>query len=103
MKKQTISILGAGVLLLSGYLLSPAQETPRTEEAGQAGVEHPECSLFFNRDKFNQPGGNSASNEQGRMGALTQQVVRMLSFAPEASHIQSFEDQTKFGTIDKYL
>jgi hypothetical protein len=100
MKQKTISILGgAGALLLSGFLLSRAQDvTPLMEEPGQAVVDHPECSFFVNRDKPDKSSGYSADP----LSVITQQVSKQRS-AVSVARIKSFADPSKFGTIDKYL
>jgi hypothetical protein len=103
MKQRTISLLGAsGALILSGLLLSRAQEEPpRVEEPGQAVVEHSDCSFFANRDKLNK---NGSGNSQGQaLSEITQQVTKQRSSVSGARGAQSFADPSKFGTIDKYL
>src|SRR6476646_7880048 len=101
MKQKTTSILGGGALLLSCFLLSQAQEAPpRIEEAGQAVVEHADCSFFASRDKLNKRGAGHAQGDQ--LGEITGQVTRKRSAVP-AARMQSFEHPSKSGTIDKYL
>src|SRR5262249_5227545 len=90
--------------LCSGFLLSQDQDTPikpAGDDAGPAVVEHPECAFFVKRDKFNQPGANSVARE-GRLTRLTEQVNGMRA-SPAAKAVKSFEDPSRFGTIDKYL
>jgi hypothetical protein len=100
LKIHKISILG-GSLFLSGFLLSQAQDIApaRLEQEAAGVVEHPECSFFVKRDKPNRQGADASH----QLSSITQQVTRMLSSAPNSSRIKSFQDQTKFGTIDKYL
>jgi len=106
MKQRTTLILGGASVLLSGFLYSRAQEAPaRIEEAGQAVVEHADCSFFANRDKLNKRGSVHAQSvhaQEDQLSEITRQVTKKRSSAP-AARIQSFEDPSKFGTIDKYL
>src|SRR5436309_10684862 len=95
MKQHTISMLSAGTLLLSGFLIQ-GQEPP------ESVIEHSDCSFFAKRDKLHRAGVDSGTN-QYRLSALTQQVTQMLSSAPAVKRVKSFEDPAKLGTIDKYL
>ena len=97
MKKRTISLASAGALMLSGLV---AQETPAptSEQQATAVVEHPECSFFIQRDKFQTAGLN-----RNRLSGLTQQVTKMLSSAPSRRAEKSFQDPSNLATIDKYL
>jgi hypothetical protein len=86
MKRQLLFILaGAVVLPLSGVLTAQDLAEP---------AEHPDCSFFVKRDRAAQP---------YRLSLLTRQVAKMMSASPNRSAIKSFEDQSSFGTIDKYL
>src|SRR5215212_2206119 len=93
-KQKAISMLGSGALLLSGVLLAPAQE----QEAASV-AEHPECSFFVKRDRVLRGG----AGDPERLHNITLQVSKMLSAPTGRSAVKSFEDPTKFGTIDKYL
>src|SRR6266446_3867751 len=97
MKKRTISLASAGALMLSGLV---AQETtaPTSEQQATAVVEHPECSFFIQRDKFQTAGLN-----RNRLSGLTQQVTKMLNSVPSRSAEKSFQDPSNLATIDKYL
>src|SRR5258708_6937239 len=105
MKIRTLSILsGAGALLLSGLIGAQAQDTEpplRSEQMAPAVVEHPECSYFVQRNKKKYDGPDSGADSY-RRSQLTQQVTKMLS-SPSRAAVKSFEDPSKFGTIDKYL
>jgi hypothetical protein len=92
-------LLGAATALLSGVLLLRAQEAEeaREEQPVQATVEHPECSFFIRRDRFQPARPDSASAQRS---ALTLDVVKRLSVARGA---KSFEQPDSLGTIDKYL
>src|SRR5580704_16918608 len=98
MKQQTVyKFCGAGALLLSGLLVSRAQDirpAPMLEGTAADVVQHSECSFFVNRDKFSHVNlsGRSSSRSPGdyRRSALTAQVVKMLSSVPSASRDRSF-------------
>src|SRR5436309_1735865 len=100
MRQPTRSMLGAAAtLLLSGFLLSQGQETAArrpAEAAGQAVVEHPECSFFVNRDKFTRVG--VGRHRPGQLTALTRQVTSMLSAEPTETGGKAFANQSTLGT-----
>ena len=107
MKHQTF-LTSTGALVLSGLLVSQAQDVqPLLGGTAAEVVEHAECSFFANRDKFTQvdlssnPSSDSPTNH--RRSSLTAEVVKMLSSVPSASRDKSFQNQSTFGTIDKYL
>src|SRR5439155_660951 len=85
LKSKIKSIPGAwGAALLSSVILLQAQEPP-AEQLGQTAVEHPECSFFVQRDKFQAIGRNAVKSSQ--LSSLTQHVTRMLSSAPDRAAI----------------
>src|SRR5438445_10725700 len=89
------------VVLLSGLLVSRAQESAPAEDAtlAAAAVEHPECSYFARRDKFQTVRPDYASTQRT---VLTLDVVKHLSVASGKS-AKSFEQPDTLATIDKYL
>lgn len=107
MKQRKMPALGGvAALLMSGFLLSKAQDTRGTiaTEDDSAVVSHPECSFFgAKRDKFNVVGPASAKREDYPRSLLTEQVVRQLSFVPGGSRTHTLEELDKLGPIDKYL
>ncbi len=107
MKQQTVyKFCGAGALLVSGLLVSRAQDVrpaPMLEGTAADVVQHAECSFFVNRDKFSPVNKSSSGSPTNyRRSALTAQVVKMLSSGPTARD-KSFQNPGTFGTIDKYL
>jgi len=105
-QNKAFALFGAGTVLLSGLLLSRAQEVvpdPPEEEKAEAVVEHPECAFFVRRDKFKPVRTDSVSGERYSRSALTDQVVSLMSFVPSGSRIKSFEVTDQLGTIDKHL
>src|SRR5580704_12110966 len=110
MKQQTVyKLCGTGALLLSGLLVSRAQDVrpaPILEGTAADVVQHAECSFFANRDKFAQvdlaSNPSSASRTSYQRSALTADVVKKLSSAPTARD-KSFQNPDSLGTIDKYL
>ena len=105
-QNKAIALFGAGTILFSGLLLSRAQEVagdPSDDEKAGAVVDHPECAYFVRLDKFPRAVADSRSGAQYSRGALTDQVVRLMSFVPSGSRLKSFEEEDKFGTIDKNL
>ncbi|MBI1790811.1 MAG: DUF1553 domain-containing protein [Acidobacteria bacterium] len=93
---------GAFALLLSGVLLSRAQDPvqevqPPAVDREVTHIEHPECSYFLAaRDKQTQ-----ANRQAGQ--SFTQWAVNQLSFVPGGSRTKSFSDLDNLGPIDKYL
>ena len=110
MKQQTILKLGAsGVLLLAGILVSRAQDiqpAPMLEGTAADLIQHAECSLFANRDKFAHVDLSSSPSSDSqtafRRSALTVDVVKRLSSGPIARD-KSFQNPGALATIDKYL
>ena len=98
---KLFALFGAGAVLASGLLILRAQEAadPAEDEKAEAVVEHPECAFFVRRDKFSRT--EDARSGRSSRGDLTDQVVRLMEFVPSASRIKSFEDQSKFATIDQ--
>jgi Protein of unknown function (DUF1553)/Protein of unknown function (DUF1549) len=109
-RKIVLKLCGTGTLVLSGLLVSRAQEVrpaPMLEGTAADVVQHAECSFFANRDKFSQTdlSSNPSFNSQTkhRRSALTVEVTRMLSSGPITKRDKSFQNPDALGTIDKYL
>jgi hypothetical protein len=97
---------GAGTLLLSGVLLTQAQDVqpaPVLEGTGADVVQHPECSYFANRDKFTQANPSSNPQTKYRRSQMTADVVKMMSPVPSSNRLKSFQNPDTLGTIDQYL
>src|SRR5438552_15348880 len=101
-QNKRIALFGAAAVVLSGMALSRAQEAEETpgQTAAATAVEHPECSFFMRRDKFQATRLDSAS---GHRSALTADVAKRLSVASPDNSAKSFQQPDTFGTIDKYL
>ena len=80
-------------MLLSGILVTKAQEG-----GGAEVVQHSDCALFANREKF-VPMNLSKMHAKS---ALTAQVVSALGNHVK-SRVQSFQNPDSLATIDKYL
>jgi Protein of unknown function (DUF1549)/Protein of unknown function (DUF1553) len=106
MNKSTVSILGGGMaLLLSGLIVTRAQDVgavAKVEGGGGEVVEHPECSYFANRNKYQPVNPTSDPQAQYQRSALTVQVSSKLGPA-SGKAAKSFQNVDNLGTIDKYL
>src|SRR5436305_902601 len=107
MKRPWFSVAtGMSVLVFSGFLLSRADDTtPPLDEPEQLTVEHPEC-VFFGSDpeKYMDQSVRPARAESTgtRLGRLTQDVSRLLSYVPGGSRTYSFDQSHQSGSIDSY-
>src|SRR5690349_3861426 len=106
-QNKRFALFGAAAMLFTGLALSRAQESsdlpPRPAgeaDPGASAVEHPECSFFMRRDKFQAARLDSTS---GARSALTADVVRRLAVSADGVSAKSFDNPGKLATIDKYL
>ncbi|MGH9720353.1 MAG: DUF1549 domain-containing protein, partial [Bryobacteraceae bacterium] len=116
MKRRLPVAGGISALLISGLLLSSAQEPDESQDPEiksardqieaneQAVVEHAECGYFGpNRARFLTAREQENSPARRAIGRLTQNVTAQLSFASSGGSTRSFERKASLGTIDRFI
>src|SRR5437899_1030771 len=94
---------GISLVVLSGVWVSRADDDSSSADvAAQLAVEHPECVFFSGaQERFMdvtvRPRNGRTSS---RLGAMTEQVVRMLGYVPGGSRTYAFDQTHQAGSID---
>src|SRR5579871_257031 len=94
---------GVCAVLVSGLVLSRADEDSAPDPGFQYSVEHPECTFFNGPQERFMDRTVRPARSGSRLGALTENVTRMLGCVPDSTQVKRGDQTFQPGSIDSYI